>query len=152
MSELSEPVAAPAVDIEPVLASSDAAPVEGAPAPVEAASVPVVAPVPEKIVRPVPEGCAAYETLIIVYARFEGEALTGLLNELKVIFTAEGAIVDDAAVIGRKTLAYKIKKQSEGIYVNFVYTAPPAAIRNVERDLGHHEQVMRFMTTAAVRS
>lgn len=129
---------------------------EGVPAP-----VPVVAPeaatpaapeaAPARVLAPVPPGSEAYETLIIVFARFEGEALQGLITDLKAIFSSGGAAVEAADVIGRRPLAYKIQKQGDGIYVNFVYTAPPASIRGIERDLGHHEQVMRYLTTRAVR-
>ncbi len=129
---------------------------EPVPAPVavpEVAAAPAAAPEPPPVVViPVPEGSEAYETLTIVYARFEGEPLQAFIKELKGIFTAAGATVNDANVIGRRPLAYKIKKQSEGIYINFIFTAPPASIREIERDLGHHEQVMRYLTTRAVRA
>lgn len=130
---------------------------EPVPAPVavpEVVAAPVVVPAPAPVVVaiPVPEGSEAYETLTIVYARFEGDPLQAFIKELKGIFIAAGATVNDANVIGRRPLAYKIKKQSEGIYINFIFTAPPAAIREIERDLGHHEQVMRYLTTRAVRA
>lgn len=138
-------------DLSPDAAVSGV-PAEGAPAP----SVPPVAATPEaapvRFSAPIPAGSEAYETLVIVYARHEGEGLQALLKELKAIFTAAGASVDAADVIGRRQLAYKVKKQADGIYVNFVFTAPPSSIREIERDLGHHEQVMRFLTTCAVRA
>lgn len=132
-------------------AATGGVPTEGASAPSVTANVAPLEAV-ARFTGPIPVGSAAYETLVIVYARFEGDTLQALLKELKAIFTAAGASVDAVDVIGRRPLAYKIKKQSDGVYVNFVFTAPPSSIREIERDLRHHEQVMRFLTTCAVRS
>ena len=47
---------------------------------------------------------------------------------------------------GMRTLAYDINKKSRGYYVIFYYTAEPAVIKIVERDLRINENVLRYMT------
>lgn len=93
------------------------------------------------------EGGRRYSTLVIFFPQHDGEALEAAVKDVKSLMEREGAIIFSADSMGRRALAYKIKKQSEGVYVNFVYSSLPRAISLIERDLGHKESVMRFLTT-----
>lgn len=47
--------------------------------------------------------------------------------------------------LGKKTLAYPIKKFNEGIYVSYQFTAEPLAITKIKEALKHKENILRFM-------
>jgi small subunit ribosomal protein S6 len=49
-------------------------------------------------------------------------------------------------VWGKRKLAYEIKKNMKGIYIYYLYLAPPAAIDELERTLRLNELVLRFLT------
>lgn len=116
---------------------------EGVPAPL---APPTAAPA-EVVVPSVPGG-RRYSTLVIFYPQHDADALEPATKEIRSILEAEGAAIIAVEPMGRKTLAYKIGKQTEGVYVHFVYSAPPRAISAIERDLGHKESVLRFLTVS----
>ena len=47
--------------------------------------------------------------------------------------------------LGKKTLAYPIKKFNEGVYVNYQFTAQPLAITKIKEALKHKEDILRFI-------
>ena len=47
---------------------------------------------------------------------------------------------------GLKSLAYRIKKNRKAFFTLMNIDAPAAAITELERQLGHNEDVIRFMT------
>ena len=131
--------------LAPSGATADSAPIMGVePIPSMEEAAPVAAPAIE---APIVEGGRRYETLILIPIRFEGPAFEPLAAEIRKIYEAEGASISSIDVIGRRQLAYKVRKQTEGVYVNVVFSALPAAIASIERDLRHMESLMRFLTT-----
>ena len=55
----------------------------------------------------------------------------------------DGGTVDNVDIWGRRRLAYDIKKKSEGIYAVVNMTAEPATAKELDRQLGLNESVMR---------
>lgn len=100
----------------------------------------------ETILPSVPGG-RRYGTLVLLIPQFEGESLEHITKEIRAVFEAAGAAIISVDSMGRRALAYKIRKFTEGIYVNFAFSALPSAIASIERDLGHKESIMRFLTT-----
>lgn len=47
--------------------------------------------------------------------------------------------------LGKKTLAYPIRKLNEGYYVNYVFEALPVAIDKIKAELKHSEDILRFI-------
>ena len=47
--------------------------------------------------------------------------------------------------LGKKTLAYSIKKFNEGTYVNYRFAAQPLAITKIKEALRHKDSILRFM-------
>ncbi len=47
--------------------------------------------------------------------------------------------------MGKKTLAYPIKKFNEGIYVNYQFAAQPLAVAKIKEALKHKDSILRFM-------
>jgi len=106
------------------------------------APVPIVAPIVGVV------GGRRYSTLVIFFPQHDGDGLATVIQDVRSIIEREGAIIISADTMGRKTLAYKIAKQTEGVYVNFVYSILPRAVAAIERDLNHKESVMRFLTSS----
>jgi small subunit ribosomal protein S6 len=59
--------------------------------------------------------------------------------------TAAGGELARTNVWGRRKLAYAIKKQVEGIYVQLDFQLKPSATRELERNLRIEENVLRHM-------
>jgi small subunit ribosomal protein S6 len=47
---------------------------------------------------------------------------------------------------GKRRLAYEIKKQRDGIYIQFNYTGPGTVIAPLERAMRLSEEVIRYLT------
>jgi small subunit ribosomal protein S6 len=119
--------------------ASASVPVPPAEAPASVAAAPAAAP---KI-----PGGRTYETLVIFPARYEGESLEALNKDIRKLIESHGGAIGSVDLMGKRTLAYKIRKQTEGVYVNFVYSALPSALDQLEKDLRHQETIVRFLTT-----
>lgn len=144
MEELQSGAASASDVAEPVPTPAET-PMDPPPVEAGAAAEPAVETPP--VVVPLVEGGRRYETLMILPIRYEGPAFEPLDGEIRKVYEAGGAAIASIDVIGRRALASKVKKQSEGIYVNVVFSALPAAISAIERDLGHMEAILRFLTT-----
>ena len=55
----------------------------------------------------------------------------------------DGGTVDKVDIWGRRRLAYDIQKKSEGIYAVVDFTAEPATAKELDRQLGLNEAVLR---------
>lgn len=130
---------------------TEAVPVADVSAPVSAApaAAPAAAPVPPP--APMVPGGRIYETLVILPARFEGESLEAQNQEIRKLIESHGGAIGSVDSLGKRTLAYKIGKLTEGIYINFVYSALPSALDQLEKDLSHQETIVRFLTTTEAR-
>lgn len=102
---------------------------------------------PSVPLEPIPPHARKYETLVLVYSRIEGEALEAFIQTIKTMVREFGAVNVLSQNLGRRTLAYRVKDQADGVYVNFVYHAPAAAVKQIDRALTLNETVMRFLTT-----
>jgi len=59
------------------------------------------------------------------------------------VIRGEGGTVENVDVWGKRRLAYEIDKKSEGIYAVLDLTATPAAVAELDRQLGLNESVVR---------
>lgn len=73
----------------------------------------------------------------------QADTLTKLFEE---ILTENGGEVIGSEYWGFRKLAYKINKNRKGHYVLMKTKAPPAAVHEMERRLGLHDDVMRVLT------
>ena len=85
-----------------------------------------------------------YESIIIVNPNLDEEALkaledkfTGLINENGKLETVEN--------MGKKKLAYTIKKFSEGTYILFNFEAKPDFIQELERVYRITDDIIKFI-------
>ena len=87
-----------------------------------------------------------YELLVVVKPTLTVEELQAKLNYLKEILEKNGAVIAATLEMGTRKLAYQIDKFERGSYVVFYFTAPTAAIAEVERLIRITEEFIRFMT------
>lgn len=84
-----------------------------------------------------------YELMIILDPETEERTLQPTLEKMLAVVPKEGGSVDEIDVLGRRRLAYEIRKQAEGIYAVVQMTAEPATAQELDRQLGLNETVLR---------
>ena len=87
-----------------------------------------------------------YEVMFIVRPDVTEEDLDKLVSTLQNHATSAGAAVKNAEKMGKRRLAYDVKKFQEGQYVLFTLNADGKAIHELERRLRVTEQVIKFIT------
>ncbi len=70
----------------------------------------------------------------------------GLIDHFGAILTENGGNVIDTEYWGVKTMAYKINKNRKGHYAFIRTNAPSDAVREMERLMHIHDDVMRVLT------
>ena len=88
----------------------------------------------------------AYEVMFIVRPDVVEEELDKLVTTLQNTATGAGATVKNAEKMGRRRLAYDVKKFQEGQYVLFTLEADGKAVHELERRLRVTEPVIKFIT------
>ncbi|WP_431843193.1 30S ribosomal protein S6 [Calidifontibacter indicus] len=84
-----------------------------------------------------------YELMIILDPELDERTVQPSLDKWLAVVTKDGGTVDNVDLWGRRRLAYDIKKQSEGIYGVVNMTAESATAKELDRQLGLNESVLR---------
>ncbi|AEE47889.1 30S ribosomal protein S6 [Cellulomonas fimi] len=84
-----------------------------------------------------------YEIMIILDPEIEERTVAPSLDKYLSVVKTDGGTVDKVDIWGRRRLAYDIKKKSEGIYAVVDFTAEPATAKELDRQLGLNEVVLR---------
>ena len=88
----------------------------------------------------------SYEVMFIVRPDLVEEEVDKLISTLQNHATTAGATVQNVEKMGKRRLAYDVKKFSDGQYVLFVLQADGKAIHELERRLRVSEPVIKFIT------
>lgn len=89
---------------------------------------------------------ALYEHVFLARQDLSQQQVDALVEQYKGIVEAAGGSVGRIENWGLKSLAYRIKKNRKAYFTLIDIDAPAAAIREVERQQGLSEDVLRFMT------
>ncbi len=84
-----------------------------------------------------------YELMVILDPELDDRTVQPSLEKFLGVVTTDGGSVDTIDVWGRRRLAYEIKKKAEGIYAVVNFTSEPATAKELDRQLGLNESVMR---------
>ncbi|HSS91431.1 MAG TPA: 30S ribosomal protein S6 [Streptosporangiaceae bacterium] len=84
-----------------------------------------------------------YEMMIILDPGLEENTIQPSLDQFLTVVRDGGGSVDKVDVWGRRRLAYEIDKKSEGIYAVIDMNAEPDTVRELDRQLGLNEAVLR---------
>ncbi len=87
-----------------------------------------------------------YETIYILRPTLSEEEVNEVIENTNAILTADGGQVISLDKWGLRTLAYLIKKESQGYYVFCDYATAPANVSEIERKFRIDESVMKYMT------
>jgi len=81
--------------------------------------------------------------MVILDPELEERTVAPSLDTFLNVVRQDGGTVGSVEVWGRRRLAYDIKKKSEGIYAVLDVTCTPAAVSELDRQLGLNESVLR---------
>lgn len=84
-----------------------------------------------------------YEMMVILDPEVEERTVAPSLDKYLSVITTEGGSVDKVDIWGRRRLAFEITKKTEGIYAVVDFTATSATAKELDRQLGLNEVVLR---------
>lgn len=88
----------------------------------------------------------AYEVMFIVRPDLMEEDVDKLISTLQGHATTAGATVQNVEKMGKRRLAYDVKKFSDGQYVLFTLNADGKAVHELERRLRVADPVIKYIT------
>ena len=86
-----------------------------------------------------------YESIIIINPNVDEAGLKALEDKFTGLINENGK-VEEVVDMGKRKLAYEIKKQSEGYYVVYTFEANPEFIKELERIYRITDSIMKFIT------
>jgi small subunit ribosomal protein S6 len=84
-----------------------------------------------------------YELMVILDPEVEERTVAPSLEKYLSVISAEGGSVDKVDIWGRRRMAFDIKKKPEGIYAVVDFTASVETAKELDRQLGLNEAVLR---------
>lgn len=85
-----------------------------------------------------------YESVVIINPNVEETALKALIEKFQTLINTDGK-VEQVNELGKKKLAYEIKKNKEGYYVVYDFEAKPSLIAELERNYRITDEVIKFI-------
>jgi len=85
-----------------------------------------------------------YESVVIVNPNLEEESIKNLVKKFSDLINTDGKVTS-VEEMGKRKLAYEIKKQKEGFYVVLKFEAKPELISELERNYRITDEVIKFM-------
>jgi len=85
----------------------------------------------------------AYELMVILDPNLEERTVAPSLDTYLNVVRSDGGNIENVDVWGRRRLAYEINKFTEGIYAVITLQAEPATVKELDRQLGLNESVLR---------
>ncbi|MNG27053.1 30S ribosomal protein S6 [compost metagenome] len=86
-----------------------------------------------------------YEVMYILRSDVEQEAVQAIVEKFNAIITNGGGEVAKTDIIGKRRLAYEIKKFRDGHYVLVHFNAEPAVVTELDRVLKISDEVIRHL-------
>ncbi|GAK41475.1 30S ribosomal protein S6 [Paenibacillus urinalis] len=88
-----------------------------------------------------------YEVMYIIRPDIEQEAVQAAVEKFQGIISNGGGEITKHDVMGKRRLAYEIKKFRDGHYVLVNFTAEPAVVSEMERIMKISDEVIRYLIT-----
>ena len=85
-----------------------------------------------------------YESIIIINPSLEEQGMKELIKKFEDMINNEGK-VESVEEMGKRKLAYEIKKNSEGFYVLYNFEAKPEVIAELERVYRITDGILKFI-------
>lgn len=87
-----------------------------------------------------------YESVIIINPNISDDEIKVIIENLKKIITDNNGSIAKVEELGKKKLAYEIKKCQEGCYVVIYFEAEPNVISELERVYRIKDEIIKYMT------
>jgi len=84
-----------------------------------------------------------YELMVILDPEIADRQVGPTIEKFLTVVKNDGGTVDKLDVWGRRRLAFQIKKKDEGSYVVANFTSEPATAKELDRQLGLSEAILR---------
>src|SRR6202012_3836648 len=88
----------------------------------------------------------SYEIMFIVRPDIEEAEIDKIVETFSGYVTQGGGAVKQTEKMGRRRLAYTVRKFNDGFYVLLIVDSPASLIHEIERRLRVSEQVIKFIT------
>ena len=85
-----------------------------------------------------------YESVVIVNPNLEEESIKKIISKFSDLINTDGKVAQ-VEEMGKRKLAYDIKKFKEGYYLVFKFEANPNLIAELERNYRITEEVIKFI-------
>ncbi|MCI9016977.1 MAG: 30S ribosomal protein S6 [Clostridia bacterium] len=85
-----------------------------------------------------------YESVIIINPSIEEEGIKNLIKKFSDLINTEGKL-ETVEEMGKRKLAYEIKKNKEGYYILFNFEAKTTLITELERNYRISDEVIKFI-------
>ena len=85
-----------------------------------------------------------YESVIIINPSVEEQAIKALIEKFTDLINKNGKL-EKVEELGKKKLAYEIKKNKEGYYIVFKFEAKSSLIAELERNYRITDEVIKFI-------
>ena len=84
-----------------------------------------------------------YEVMVILDPNLDERTIAPSLDTFLNVIRTTGGNVEKVEVWGKRRLSFEINKSSEGIYAVLDLTSTPDAVKELDRQLGLQETVLR---------
>ena len=85
----------------------------------------------------------AYEVMVILDPSLEERTIEPSLDKYLNVIRNDGGTIENVDIWGKRRLAYEIQKKNEGIYAVVNFTCEPATAKELDRQLGLNESILR---------
>ena len=85
-----------------------------------------------------------YQSVVIVNPNLEKESIKNLIKKFSDLINSDGNVTS-VEEMGKRKLAYEIRKQKEGFYVVIKFEAKPELIAELERNYRITDEVIKFI-------
>lgn len=86
-----------------------------------------------------------YELMVLLSGQSTQEDVKSFVTHIEKLVAAKKGAVESTEMLGRRTLAFAVKKQKEGYYVLFRITIDGAVAQDFDRDIRLTESVLRHL-------
>ena len=87
-----------------------------------------------------------YDLVFLVVPEKDEQGVAEVVEEFRKLLGGLGAAIDKDESMGRRRLAYQIKKKGEATYHNFLFRADAKAVAELQRKMKLSESILRFLT------
>lgn len=91
----------------------------------------------------------SYESIMILIPEIEEKRKNEIIEKIKnlIIEHTNGAVINlEVKEIGKKKLAYEIRRKNEGYYIAINFMSELEAVRELERYYRITDEIMKFLT------